>query len=209
MRLLNARRLTGPNLYLPGPAAIAEVAFTPDEDPAAALAVWRAAATAGLTALGWPNELFVRAYGDPEGRPHADLVFAAPIDGLDLAVDIAAHNPNTYDVVINQMTVQCTLAEQDLGVVRDDTRRVLPAGQAVPMQANFRVPWTGLPGLLLSAVASDQIPYRLEGVAIVEDGSYEVDYSYEGYVSRQVFLGAATRAVAPILPGGIDIRVGP
>ncbi|MCC7541702.1 MAG: LEA type 2 family protein [Deltaproteobacteria bacterium] len=129
--------------------------------------------------------------------------------GLDLRVDIAAHNPNTYDVTINHMTVQCTLAEQDLGVVRDDQRRVLPAGQTVPMEANFRVPWSGLPGLLLSAVTSDQLPYRLEGVAIVEDGSYEVEYAYESYVSRSVFLGAATRAVAPMIPGGIDIRVGP
>jgi cyanophycin synthetase len=89
MHLLHARRLTGPNLLLPRPAAIAEVAFAADEDPAPAIAAWRARVTAALVALGWLQELAVRRTVDAAGRPGAELVFAAPIDALYLAADIA------------------------------------------------------------------------------------------------------------------------
>ncbi|MBA3545847.1 MAG: hypothetical protein H0T76_05130, partial [Nannocystis sp.] len=54
MRILDSRRLTGPNLHLGGPAAIAEVAFEPGEDRSAAVAAWRLAVTAALRGLDWP-----------------------------------------------------------------------------------------------------------------------------------------------------------
>lgn len=135
-------------------------------------------------------------------------VTSASTSGLDLLVHIVAQNPNDFDVTINTLVVRCFIAGQDLGVTRLEQRWGLPAGQSVPIDANFHVGWTDMPSLLLTLAATDQVPYRLEGVAIVEDGSYEVDYSYESTVPRSVFLGAATRAVAPILPGGIDIRIG-
>lgn len=49
MRLLDSRRLRGPNLQLAAPAAVAEVALEPGEDPDAATAAWRAALV-GLSA---------------------------------------------------------------------------------------------------------------------------------------------------------------
>ena len=39
MRVLDSRRLTGPNLLLPGPGAILEVALD-GADPARAIAAW-------------------------------------------------------------------------------------------------------------------------------------------------------------------------
>ncbi len=88
MRILDSRRLTGPNLHLGGTAAIAEVAFEPGEDRSAAVAAWRQAITAALRGLDWPLEMVVRLHEDASGRAGADLVFAAPDEALYLATDI-------------------------------------------------------------------------------------------------------------------------
>ncbi len=105
MRRLDSRRLTGPNFHLHGPAAIAEVAFEPGDDPEALIAAWRTAISAALTAMGWPIELAVRRHDGLTGStgPVAELVFAAPIEALLLATDIndwaiavAAHG-STHD----------------------------------------------------------------------------------------------------------------
>jgi cyanophycin synthetase len=83
MRLQDCRRLTGPNLHLAEPGAIAEVTFAENEDRDAALARWRERATRALTALAWPVHLATRVHAHG-----ADLVFAAPVDALYLAADV-------------------------------------------------------------------------------------------------------------------------
>ena len=88
MRRLDSRRLTGPNFHLAGPAAIAEVAFEPGEDPGTLISAWRTAVSSALTAIGWPTNIAVRRYAGPDGLAHADLVFAAPEEALLLATDI-------------------------------------------------------------------------------------------------------------------------
>ena len=49
MRLVDSRRLTGPNLYAGGPGAIAEVEWEPGDEPARALAAWQEAIEPYLT----------------------------------------------------------------------------------------------------------------------------------------------------------------
>lgn len=83
MRILDSRRLTGPNLHLRGPGAILEVAFEPDEDHVAAILRWRDAIASAVTALGWPLALSTREHGDT-----AELVCAAPVDALYLATTV-------------------------------------------------------------------------------------------------------------------------
>jgi len=89
VQLLNVRRLTGANLHVRQPAAIVEVAFAADECPDAEMEAWRMHVTGVLAALAWPHELVVRRHDDQGGRACADLVFAAPVDALYLAADIA------------------------------------------------------------------------------------------------------------------------
>ena len=83
-----------------GPGAIAEVAFEAGTDPDTALAAWRAAITAALTALAWPVELHLRRHDDGRGHPGADLVFAAPPDHLYLATEI-----NDWAIAAANLTV--------------------------------------------------------------------------------------------------------
>lgn len=85
MRLLDARRLTGPNLQTKGPAALAEVAFDAGDEPARAIALFEEEARALCGALGLEAEGFItRRF--PGG---AALCFEAPLDLLQVAADVA------------------------------------------------------------------------------------------------------------------------
>lgn len=85
MRLIDSRRLTGVNLDLDGPGAIAEVEFEAGDDVARALAAWHASVAAATEMFGWRGPRVVRRYPDARG---AALVFAAPLDALYVATDI-------------------------------------------------------------------------------------------------------------------------
>ncbi len=85
MKLIDSRRLTGPNLQLRGPAAIAEVAFDDGETADAVIAHWHDAMTRMLEAVGWSDATrFVRPFADGRG---AAVGFAAPFDALYAATD--------------------------------------------------------------------------------------------------------------------------
>lgn len=84
MEVRDSRRLTGPNIVTNGPGAILDVVIGPDEDAAAAAAVWRRHAERILAAVGWPEvELFERTF-------HGGLSLAihAPIDALYAATEV-------------------------------------------------------------------------------------------------------------------------
>ncbi len=169
MRILDSRRLTGPNLHTGGPAAILEVAFAPDEPHDPAIARWRTAITAALRALGWPCDLHVRLHDDGQGQRGADLVFTAPTDALYLATEIndwaVAHadsDPDPTDMLPSwraaaaleqrpdAAALRAAAAARDLPVLSDDEslsighgRRAItwPIGQLPAPEA---VPWDSL-----------------------------------------------------------------
>jgi cyanophycin synthetase len=84
MRLLDSRRLTGPNLLLDVPGAILDVEAGPAEAPLLESA-WRASLAELLAALGWPASPVA-------SRTHStglQLAFGAPADVLYAATEIA------------------------------------------------------------------------------------------------------------------------
>lgn len=84
MRLVDSRRLTGPNVALDAPAVIAEVTFEDHESPERAIEVWTAELARIRRALGLEDEgVWVRRY-----HGGAALVFAAPLDVLLPATDV-------------------------------------------------------------------------------------------------------------------------
>jgi cyanophycin synthetase len=83
MKLLDSRRLTGPNLLLAGAGAAIEVSLDPGEAETA-VAAWRENARRLLDAIGWEKEeIAVRAF--PGG---ASLAISAPIDALYAATEV-------------------------------------------------------------------------------------------------------------------------
>ena len=83
MKLLESRRLTGPNLLLDRPGAVIEVALEPAEAEAA-VAAWREQARRILEAVGWTGEeTAARLF--PGG---ASLAISAPFDALYAATEV-------------------------------------------------------------------------------------------------------------------------
>ncbi len=83
MKLLDSRRLTGPNLLLPQAGAVLEVSLEPGEAEAAVDA-WRKQVGHLLVAVGWPDEeIAVRRYSGG-----ASLAISAPIDSLYAATEV-------------------------------------------------------------------------------------------------------------------------
>ena len=83
MKLLDSRRLTGPNLLLPRAGAVLEVSLEPEEADAA-IAAWREQARNLLVAAGWTDEeIAVRRFSGG-----ASLAFSAPIDSLYAATEV-------------------------------------------------------------------------------------------------------------------------
>lgn len=96
MRLLDSRRLTGPNLMLGSFAVIAEVAFEPSEDPVQAISTWERELAKMATSLALPPyETIVRHF-----RGGAALVFTAPLDVLMPATDINEHAVNSATEIL-------------------------------------------------------------------------------------------------------------
>ena len=86
MELLDARRLTGPNLLTRGPGAIAEVRFDSPADADRGIALLQRKAELLLGAFGRPP-LALRRFVDRGGREGVALAFEAPLDALYAAVD--------------------------------------------------------------------------------------------------------------------------
>jgi len=83
MKLLDSRRLTGPNLLQEQPGAVLDVALDPTEAEVA-VAAWRERARALLDAVGWTaEETAVRLF--PDG---ASLSFSARVDCLYAATEV-------------------------------------------------------------------------------------------------------------------------
>ncbi len=83
MRVLDSRRLTGANLLMDAPGAVAELACAPGEI-GAAIDAWRGQARAMLDCVGFDAaQLHVRRYAGG-----ASLGFTAPIDALYVATDV-------------------------------------------------------------------------------------------------------------------------
>ncbi len=84
MQRLDSRRLTGPNLLLPGPGALIDVALESGEDAQLAIATWRAMASQALEALGWASETLVAR----EFHGGMSVAFSAPNDALYTATEL-------------------------------------------------------------------------------------------------------------------------
>jgi UDP-N-acetylmuramyl tripeptide synthase len=80
MKLVDSRRLTGPNLYASSPGVIAEVAC---DDPARAIALVRAELARMLDALGIAAEVHTRVFG-----AGAEIFFTASVDVLLPATEV-------------------------------------------------------------------------------------------------------------------------
>lgn len=116
MKLLDSRRLTGPNLQLAGPAAIAEVELEDHESADVATSTWHDAVSQMLDAVGWSDATrFMRVFGDGRG---AAIGFGAPADALYAATEV-----NEWAIA----TAAATLAGTEGPPFAEEARRISAA----------------------------------------------------------------------------------
>ena len=84
MRILDSRRLVGPNMHLLRAGAVAEVAFEPGEEPEAAFALWQDE----VLRISQAVRLRVEELRTRQFKGGAVLCFAAPLDLLLAASDL-------------------------------------------------------------------------------------------------------------------------
>jgi folylpolyglutamate synthase/dihydropteroate synthase len=82
MQRLDARRLTGLNLYCADPGAVVTVRLSAEEDAEAALATLRATVARGLAQLQWTAQTHVRTSCGADGVLEAAVMITAPVDRL-------------------------------------------------------------------------------------------------------------------------------
>ena len=141
MRLLDSRRLTGPNVQTSEPAALLEVAFESEEDPDAAIAAWRSElarvfgeSAMSLTASSGGLTTVRRFHGG------AALCLVVPIDELLWATDvnewaleratavIAGKEPAAVEPRLSELLAARALAHRPLllALAAEAERRALP-----------------------------------------------------------------------------------
>ena len=138
MRVVDSRRLRGPNLQTRGPAAIAEVALEEGEIADACVKAWKKAVAHVTEGLGWSDPPVARAF--PGGIA---LVLPAPIDVLmeateinELAIRAAS------DAIAGRTTEDLEGALADLVVRMEASRRpALIALQAVAHRLHIPFLW--------------------------------------------------------------------
>jgi len=89
MKLVDSRRLTGPNLYGPRPGAVAQIEFTAEDCSTTILTRWEAGVCEATEALGWSTpKTHVRLFESEEGVAGAALMIEAGLDQLFAATEV-------------------------------------------------------------------------------------------------------------------------
>ena len=90
MRVLDSRRLTGPNLHAREPGAVAELRVAADEagEVEAFVERWRVALARALDHLGWQARGHVRVFEDEAGGRGVELMLTAAVDRLYAATEV-------------------------------------------------------------------------------------------------------------------------
>lgn len=135
--------------------------------------------------------------------------------GVTMRVHFNAYNPNSFELPLRDLNAHLYLNDQDTGTAVTNLNIALPPRRWVPVTADVRVPWQGVPGMLLTAVTQPVIPYRLEGEVTAERYiTVRASFVQQGTVEREFFtrsaggvLGGAVNAVAPFLQG-VQVQTG-
>lgn len=122
--------------------------------------------------------------------------------GLALRTELLAHNPNRYDIRVNDVSGRVTVGSQDLGVRRLSEGIDLPANREVTITSTFVAPWTDLPGLLSATVSNAQVPFRIEGQvnATVRGITMTIPFQLVGSFPRDRLVQSAVPGILNGIP---------
>ena len=139
----------------------------------------------------------------PTLQPKEARVNAVGVAGVDMLVRLEVTNPNGFTLSARSVTGKAKLdGKWDLGTMTLSKPFTLPAKQATTLDVPMSLPWSDVSTVGALAMATQPVPYVVEGTVTIGGETINVDlpYKLEGTITREQIVGAALKGLST-LPG--------
>lgn len=138
----------------------------------------------------------------PTLSPRSIQVRGIKPQSVELALVLAAHNPNSFPIVVN--TVSGSFELQDgtaLGTAQSAASFTIPSQGDQDLAATLDVRFSSLAALTPYALAAKPVPYRLRGSARIggDNLNVEVPFTIDGQLTPEQVVAAGLRGAANLL----------
>jgi LEA14-like dessication related protein len=134
--------------------------------------------------------------------PRSARVAALKPDSVQLALVLAAHNPNSFPIIVDTVSGTFELADgTPLGAGQSAASFTIPAGGDQDLSATLDVRFTSLSALAPYALAAKPLPYRIRGSARIgsEHLNMDVPYTIDGVLTAEQVIAAGLRGAGNLL----------
>jgi LEA14-like dessication related protein len=141
----------------------------------------------------------------PSLEPRSAQVSAIKPDGVQLALVLAAHNPNGFPIVASSVTASFELQDGTaLGSAQSAEPFTIPAGGDREIKALLDVRVSRMSALAPYALAAKAVPYRIRGTARMggEHLNVDVPFSIDGQLTPEQVIAAGLNGAARLLGPG-------
>ena len=138
----------------------------------------------------------------PTLTPRSAQVTAIKPDSVELSLVLAAHNPNSFPIVVNAVSASFELQDGTaLGSAQSATSFTIPGQGDQDLAATLDVRFTSLAALTPYALAAKPVPYRLRGSARIggDNLNVEVPFTIDGQLTPEQVVAAGLRGAANLL----------
>jgi LEA14-like dessication related protein len=138
----------------------------------------------------------------PSITPRSAQVSAIKPDGVQLALVLAAHNPNSFPIVASSVTGTFELQDGTaLGRAQSVESFTIPAGGDQDLKALLDVRFDSMSALAPYALAAKALPYRIRGNARLggEQLNVDVPFAIDGQLTPEQVMAAGFNGAAKLL----------
>lgn len=138
----------------------------------------------------------------PTLTPRSAQVSAIKPDSVELSLVLAAHNPNSFPIVVNAVSASFELQDgTPLGSARSAASFTIPGQGDQDLPAKLDVRFGSLAALTPYALAAKAVPYRLRGSAQIggDDLNVDVPFTIDGQLTPEQVMAASLRGAANLL----------
>ncbi|MES1183422.1 MAG: LEA type 2 family protein [Myxococcales bacterium] len=138
----------------------------------------------------------------PTLTPRSAQVSAIKPDSVELSLVLAAHNPNSFPIMVNAVSGSFELQDGTaLGRAQSTDSFTIPSKGDLDLPAKLDVRFSSLAALTPYALAAKPVPYRLRGSARIggDDLNVEVPFAIDGLLTPEQVMAAGLRGAANLL----------
>jgi LEA14-like dessication related protein len=138
----------------------------------------------------------------PTLTPRSAQVSAIKPESVELSLVLAAHNPNSFPIVVNAVSGSFELQDGTaLGSAESASSFTIPGEGDQDLSATLDVRFSSLAALAPYALAAKAVPYRLRGSARIggENLNVEVPFTIDGQLTPEQVMAAGLRGAANLL----------